>query len=373
VPHIPASSRSASLCATFPLLLLTIATANAQQTEPAQPAITAGTTVVLVPALVKTNKGDVIFNLAASDFSLTDNGIPQHLTLDPDTDSQPLALAICVQTGGAAARHLPDYEHLSPMLDALIGGVERRIAVIGFDSAPHLVLPFSPSVDEVSNKLATLDTGNRGAAILDAVAFAVAQLKTQPAPFRRAILLLSETIDQGSETSLGEALRLIGDSNTTLYSFGFPSTRAALSHEADKFGYGHPTEPGPEHGCFSRDGADAEYEGHYSHQVLDCLSQLAPPLRLATMAFLTARNGLRTNTSASLAQLTGGEFFRFNNAKQLREGLIAASHDVHNYYFLSFRPSAVTPGPHALHLEIATRSQLTLKSRSHYWIDDSTR
>ena len=129
------------------------------------------------------------------------------------------------------------------------------------------------------------------------------------------------------------------------------------------------TEPGPPHGCFSRDGANAEYDGHYSKQVLDCLSQLAPPLRLVTMAYLTARNGLRTNTAASLAELTGGDFFRFSNAKELKTGLISVSHDVLNYYVLSFRPSAPTPGLHVLHVEVRDRA-VELRSRSEYWIDD---
>ena len=96
----------------------------------------------------------------------------------------------------------------------------------------------------------------------------------------------------------------------------------------------------PRHGCFSREGADAEYEGHYGKQVLDCISQLAPPLRLATMTFLAARNALRTNTAESIAQLTGGEFFHFHDAKDLKAGLIAVSNDVPNYYVLSFRPRA---------------------------------
>jgi hypothetical protein len=221
--------------------------------------------------------------------------------------------------------------------------------------------------------MSSLRAGDSGAAILDGLAFAVAQLRTQPSRFRRAILLISETIDQGSKTELTDALRLISDTNTTLYSFGFSSTHAAVSHEASKFGYNGSTGSGPAHGCFSRDGADAEYDGHYSRQVLDCLSQLAPPLRLATMAYLTARNALRTNTAATVAQLTGGEYVHFSNAKDLRQGLIAASHDVLNYYILTFRPTSLTPGLHALHLEIPDRPQLELKSRTEYWIDDAGR
>jgi VWFA-related protein len=361
-----------SACA-IPLLLLITTTEARAQGDPGQPTLSVRSNLVLVPALAKTKQGTVVFDLTASDFLLTDDGVPQQVTLDPEADSEPLALAICVETGGAGARHIEEYVHLDAILDALIGGVEHRVAVIGFDSSPHLLVPFTSETAQATLKLSSLNKGDPGAAILDGVAFAIAQLRTQPARFRRAILLISETIDQGSQTSLGEALRLISDTNTTLYSFGFSSTKAALAHNApgiEAFGYDHPNEPGPPHGCFSREGADAEYDGHYSKQVFDCLAMLVPPLRLATMAFLTARNALRTNTAASLAELTGGEFFRFSGAKDLREGLIAVSHDTLNYYILSFRPTSPTPGLHALHLEITDRPQVTLKSRTEYWIDE---
>jgi len=317
--------------------------------------------------MVKTKSGQVVFELTADDFLVTDNGVPQKLTLEQDTDAQPLALAIVVETGGAGAAHLADYYHLDPILDALIGNVDHRVAVIGFDSAPHLLVPFTPHISDASRQLANLQPGNPGAAILDAVAFAVQQLQTQPASYRRAILLLSETIDQGSDTSLTDALRLISNTNTTMYSFAFSSTHAAVSHEASKFN--RPGEPGPEHGCFSRDGADAEYEGHYSKQVLDCISELAPPLRLATMAFLTARNALHTKTAESVADLTGGEFAHFHDARDLQKGLIAVSNDVPNYYVLSFRPTDPSPGMHALHVEIKDRPHFEVKSRSEYWIE----
>jgi VWFA-related protein len=352
-------------------LLLCVAAVGlcAQQSNTAQPTLTARSTLVEVPILVKTKQGEVVFELVADDFLLTDNGVPQHLILDQDTDSQPLALAIVVETGGAGARHLVDYRQLDSILEVLIGNVEHRIAIIGFDSVPHLLMPFTPRTADASQQLASLNEGDQGGAILDGIALAIAQLRAQPTRYRRAILLLSETIDQGSKTTLDEAVRLISDTNTAMYSFGFSSTRSVVSHEASKFGS---SEPGPEHGCFSRNRADSEYEGHYSKQVVDCISQLAPPLRLATMTFLTARNALRTKTAESIAQLAGGEFFHFHDAKDLKAGLIAVSNDVHNYYVLSFRPTSPAPGLHALHVETKGPPQLVLNSRRQYWIDDDT-
>ncbi len=81
--------------------------------------------------------GKVVFGLTADDFVVTDNGVPQQVRLDPDTDSQPLALVIVVETGGAGARHLNDYRELNSILDALIGDVDHRLPWSG-STAHHI-------------------------------------------------------------------------------------------------------------------------------------------------------------------------------------------------------------------------------------------
>jgi VWFA-related protein len=350
------------LCSLLLLLCLNDA-CIAQESVSAQPTITVRSTLVMVPVFVNTKKGQPVFDLEADDFGLTDNGVQQTLTLEKDT-----ALTVVVETGGAGVNHLSDYQRLESILDALIGDVEHIVAVVGFDSTPHLIIPFTQKTEDVSHALATLSAGDRDAAILDAVAFAVGKLRDQPTRYRRAIVLFSETIDQGSKTSLNDALRLVSDTNTAIYSFGFSSARSAVSHEASKFSG---KDLGPAHGCFSRTGADPEYDGHYSKQVLDCISQLAPPLRLATMSFLAARNGLRTNSAQSLARLTGGEFHQFHDAKDLKSGLIALSNDIPNYYVLSFRPPNPIPGLHALNVTTKDHPQFVMKFRREYWVDDA--
>lgn len=370
VSSVSAPSRLVSfaleaLCSS--LLLLCLNDACIAQ-DNAQPTITVRSNLVMVPVFVNTEKGQPVFDLAVDDFRLTDNGVPQLLALEKDTDSEPLALAIVVETGGAGATHLTDYQTLDSVLDMLIGDVEHIVTVVGFDSTPHLIVPFTQEMQDASKGLASLSPGDNDAATLDAVAFAVGTLRGQPTRYRRAIVLFSETIDQGSKTSLNEALRLVSDTNTTIYSFGFSSTRSAISHEASKLSG---KDPGPAHGCFSRVGADSEYDGHYGKQVLDCISRLAPPLRLASMSFLAARNGLRTNSAQSLAQLTGGEFHKFQDAKDLKSGLIALSNDIPNYYVLSFHPANPTPGLHALHVSTKEHSQFAMKFRREYWVDDT--
>jgi hypothetical protein len=64
-----------------------------QVNEPPQAGepIRARSNLVLVPALVKTKVGEIVFSLTAADFTLTDNGVPQQFRLEADTDSEPLA------------------------------------------------------------------------------------------------------------------------------------------------------------------------------------------------------------------------------------------------------------------------------------------
>jgi hypothetical protein len=70
--------------------------------------------------------------------------------------------------------------------------------------------------------------GNAGAAILDSLVFAVDMLRSESVGCRRTILLVSETVDRGSEMTMEQAMRAITDTNTTICAIGF-STEAAGS------------------------------------------------------------------------------------------------------------------------------------------------
>lgn len=338
------------------------------------PALSVRTNLVLVPALVKTKGGELVFALTADDFILTDNGVPQSLRLEPDTDEQPVALAIIVQTGGHGASHLGDYRDLDAVLDAVVGNVEHRIAVVTFDSKPRLVQGFTGDTDVAVRTIHNLQEGDPGAAILDGLNFGINLLRQQPQNYRRAVLLFSETIDDGSQTSLEEAIRTVDDTNTAIYSFGFSSTKMAVKHEGSKLprpgGTPYEDTPYAKGGCMSREaGADPDAHGKRSVQALDCASDLIPPLRLGRMAYLAARDGLARNVPESVAQLTGGEYFAFKDATTLSRHLITISNDAPNYYVLSFHPQSPLPGPHALNLTLKDRPGLQLSARNSYWVD----
>ena len=104
-------------------------------------------------------------------------------------------------------------------------------------------------------------------------------------------------------------------------------------------------------------------------QAFDCLGLLAPPLALAKMAAIATSDSLQRNVPETVAQLTGGEYFKFNNSRSLVESLITISNHVPNRYVLSFQPQSPHPGFHAVELKLKGHPGLRLTSRSGYWAD----
>jgi VWFA-related protein len=349
---------------------------------PPQTQLRVESTVVLVPALVRTANGKVVFTLKADDFKVTDDGIAEQLTLDEDTGSEPLALVVAVETGGAGASKLGDYRNLDADLSAVVGAVPHRIAVVAFDSAPRLVRDFTPDTDAVADALANLDAGDKGAAILDGIRFSVDLLRKQPAAYRRAILLISETIDRDSQTKMDDALRAISDTNTAIYSLAFSSGKADAAHYADRELPIHPggnaggvsfenAHPGPPHGCMGKD-PDPDATQNKGVQAFDCLGLLAPPLALAKLAAIRAADALQRNVPDTVAQLTGGEYFRFENSKSLERNLFTLANHVPNRYVLSFHPQSPHAGFHAIELKLKDYPELHVTARSGYWVDETS-
>jgi VWFA-related protein len=355
------------------LLALLASEIDAQRVETRENSLTVNANLVLVHALVKTRSGERVFALTEKDFALLDNGIPQTLDMEEDTDLQPLALAVVVQTGGRGAAHLKDYRHLEPLLEAIIGNVRYLVAVIRFDSAPHLELDFSEGTEDAANRIANLSAGDDGAATLDAIEYGIERLRALPARYRRTILLMSETTDLSSKSTVEDAVQILGETNTRIYSLAFSSARANIAHHAAKIpvpgGTTYSHTPYAPDGCMSRaPNADPDAHENRAIQAWDCAGDLLPPLRLAELAFVAAKEEMRRNGPETVAQLTGGEYFAFSDAKSLEAHLTTIMNDVPNYYVLRFRPSSPAPGPHVLRLKVGARPDLVVAARSSYYI-----
>jgi len=367
------------LCAALAFLSLTPLALAQAPTPPAAsqtPTITTRSTLVLVPALVRDKKsGELVFTLKADDFTLTDDGVPQKLTLEQDTDALPLALVVDIEGGGAALREISKYGALTHMIESVVGDVPHKVAIIGFDSSPVLVQDFTPNVDDAAHAIKALiddNNGDDGAAILDSLGLSLDLLRKQPAQYRRAILLVSESNDRGSRVRLDQALREISDTNTAIYSIGFSTGRDELKVGSAK-ALGDST-PGPAHGCMSRDPNDpnVNLKENPAEQAYGCLSLLAPVLGVAKAIAIAAFEGFQKNIPETVARLTGGEYFKLTHSKSLERDLATISNHIPNRYVLSFQPQSPHPGLHAIVLRVPNYAGLEVTARSSYWAEDPT-
>ncbi len=393
-------------------LVLIAAQALAQATTDSSvssPALRTETSVVVVPALVRTHAGALVYTLSAEDFKLTDDGVPQTLTLERETGDEPLALVVLVEIGGAGARQFQKYPTiappLAPMLASIVGSVPHQVAVVAFDSQPRLLQEFTGNLDDAADALRSLapgckrqnhydnceapnpvhnkPLGDNGAAILDSLEYAVGLLRIKPAGFRRAILLVSESLDRGSETRIAQAVRDITDTNTTIYSIGYSTAKSEAVHYAArqlptspdsgaKLGWLqlHNPHPNPPHGCM---GKDPEPDPDATHnrwaQAYDCLAQLAPPLTFAKMAAIATVDSLQTNVPQTVAHLTGGEYFPLGDEKHFEHDLATVANHLPNRYILSFHPQSPHPGPHTIALSLPGYNGLTVTARTTYWAE----
>lgn len=295
------------------------------------------------------------------------------------------------------------------MVEAIAGGTAHQVAVIGFDSQPELLQPFTPDFDRIRDKVLDFtaeDNGDHGAAILDSLGMAVKLLRTAPPAYRRAILLLSETRDRGSKLPLAQAIQSLGDSNIAIYTLAYstgyaraseygkktlptkrippPRTDGVLTPPADQAGSGSigagilaamttgifltNDTPNPPGGCMGKDPAPdpKALPQSKASQGYDCLTQLAPPLAFARMALITATESLQRNTPQAVAHLTGGEYFPLSDQDTLQRDLQTIANHFPNRYLLSFQPHQPHAGLHVLKLSLPQHPRLTLVTKESY-------
>src|SRR6202048_2052612 len=82
--------------------------------------------IVLVPTTVQTKHGAIIYALKPDQFVVEDNGVPQTIHLDEDTDSLGLSLVVVVQCSRSAGYEFPKLNGLGTMIDGIAGDAPRE-------------------------------------------------------------------------------------------------------------------------------------------------------------------------------------------------------------------------------------------------------
>jgi VWFA-related protein len=302
------------------------------QAIPSQETIHSQSNVVAIPALVKSAQGEVVYGLTASDFVVEDDGVAQPVRMDEVAEGEPVSLVVAIQRGRRADFEFPRMRGLGAMLDPLFETGLGSVAIVEFDSHVQMAQEFTGSSEKIAWTLKSLQPGDGGAAILDAVDYAVKLLEKVPRERQRVLLLISETRDHGSETKLEDAVAEIGRSNTAVYALAFSPSRS---------------------------------------NILDTmrgnnLSEMHPsPDLLAPLVMLG--QAMKKNMPETVAAMTGGEYEMFATGKHFDARMVDFTNHLHSRYLLSIEPNNPHGGLHQLKVRLKDQGNRVVLARGSYW------
>jgi VWFA-related protein len=198
-----------------------------------QPAVRVQVALVNTPVTVRNASGEMIHNLEARDFQVTDNGVAQTIA-HFDLGGDPLSLVILIESSSRIAPLLPEIRKTGILFTQTVMGPNGEAAVVDFNDSVDKLQDFTTNGDLIENTIAHLGQGTSGSKLYDAMAVGVEMLSGRPQATaekpgrRRVLMILSEASDEGSSAKLGEVLRQAQLANVTIYCVGLSTTSAQL-------------------------------------------------------------------------------------------------------------------------------------------------
>jgi len=312
--------------------------AKIQPTPPeALAKITARVTLVNTPVTVRDSNGAMIHNLDQQDFIVADNGVPQKIT-HFEIGGDPISLVILVETSSRVDPFIPQLRKTGILFSEQVMGPDAEAAIIGFDDSVTVLQGFTSSHDSIQSAFASLKTGYSGLHLFDAMNAGVEMLTGRrkpttdtPVPGRRVLLILSESLDDGSEARLGEILRRAQLENITIFTVGLSTTRSELQSKPRDNApspitppgtYGMPGPPG----TVQTPGA-----GNINNQGIDLIA-LAQVLVEHTKSAAT-KHSLELGAAA-----TGGSYYSTYRGRSIETAIDEIGGELHSQYFISYSP-----------------------------------
>jgi len=318
--------------------------------------------LVNTPVTVRDGRGEMVHNLEARDFQITDNGIAQRIS-HFDLGGDPLSLVILLETSSRIEPLLPQVRKTGILFTQTVMGPTGEAAVVGFSDSVDKLQAFTTSSDTIESTVAHLREGTSGSKLYDAMALGVEMLSGRPEATvdkpgrRRVLMILSEATDAGSEAKLGEVLRRAQLANVTIYSVGLSTTRAELQAKP-KDTRPQITPPGtfplpPQPGVPQTPTSE---ENRYGN--IDLMAA-------AVWIVQHIHDQVKDHALEVAATATGGAHLSTFKDRSIERAIDEIGGELHSQYNISYTPAgADTPGYHEIKVNIIRNDAKSLKVRA---------
>ncbi len=346
------------------LLLLAAPSVPSQETPP--PTFSSDVKVVNVFATVRDKHGQIVNDLTKDDFKLSQDGHPQNIHYFAKDTNLPLILGLLVDTS-LSERRMIDQERTASygFLNDLMRPEKDKAFVIHFDWEIELLQDLTTSHQKLEVALDKLDMpqfdqssgGSQGGSgggghqrsgggtkLYDAVFLASDELMRKQ-DGRKAIVLLTDGMDEGSKVSLDRAIETAQRANTMVYSILYADPEFA--HQG--YGGGYPPGGMGRHGGMGGGGMGRGGPGGGGYP-----RQMEHP------------DGKKV--LQRMSKETGGRFFEVSKKEPIDKIYTQIEDELRNQYSLGYTPDKAdaTPGYHKITLT-TNNKDLIVQTREGYY------
>ena len=179
-------------------------TPTSRQTGPA--------TLVTVPAIVMDRDGRYIGNLRKEDFSIFENGVEQNLSYFVSVE-KPFTVALMLDMSGSTRYQLDQIREAANTFVSRLRFTDRMMAVT-FDGKINLLTDVA-DVRTIRQSKLHIPAVTDGTVLYDAVAFTLKKMAQVPG--RKAIVLMTDGVDQNSVATLQSTVAGIAEQDVLIY------------------------------------------------------------------------------------------------------------------------------------------------------------
>jgi len=317
--------------------------------------------LVTTPVTVRDARGDMVHDLEAKDFRVTDHGVAQKIS-HFDLGGDPLSLVILMETSSRIEPLFPEIRKTGILFTQTVMGPTGEAAVVGFNDSVDKLQDFTSNADQIENTIANLRIGTSGSKLFDAMAAGVEMLTSRPQATaekpgrRRVMLILSEAADDGSEKKLGEVLREAQLANVTIYGVGLSTTRAEFQSKPKP-----PQRPNLPVGSVPPPPgvpATPTYEDNYRYGGADLMAAVV-------WAVQHIHDQVKGNPLELAAAATGGANLSTFKDRSIENAIDEIGGELHSQYTLSYTPTDPNAtGYHEIKVSVIRNDAKNLKIRA---------
>jgi VWFA-related protein len=209
------------------VLLALLLPISAQTPGQDEPTFSTEVKVVNILATVRTKSGQLVNDLSKDDFALTENKRPEDIRYFSRESDLPLTIGLMVDTSMSQKRVLENERSASfQFVDQVLREGKDKVFVTQFDMAVMTRQQLTSSRRDLEESLPYVDTPSKneleaqrggGTLLFDAVAKASREIMSGQRN-RKAMIILSDGGDNGSEETLTSAIEAAQRADTLIYS-----------------------------------------------------------------------------------------------------------------------------------------------------------